>query len=732
MGLLLAAASILPAAAAEPCADCGEPGYTEASAFLGAQGVDMAQHTVLFTWTERVDGMEVTGYHLQPLAADARFDIYSLGGRVLSEDEVKKLGIAKKDWSPRSVNVQAQPGSPDKKAIVDRPTPLAFPPAASIALPTPDVAKAMAEDEAGASTPSKGVLRTGVFVDVPAAVGISGKSASHGQWQALPSGELAWSVALNSAGARGLRVELTALQLPIGGGLIVYNAENPEEAFGPFTEIPAGEGVLWLPTCFGETVILECTVPATASLDNVQLQVGRVAHLYRDLAAAQWKGIGGACNLDFACYPAWYTTGIGVGGIGTVGATGTLWCTGTLIADLDPCTDVPYFLTANHCVSDQFDANAMEVYWLYQRDACNGVAPSPATVPRTIGGADRLAGAGGRGDTGGGNDFCFLRLRNSPPPGITYVGWNSNAAAAPLGTQFTCAHHPRGDYKRISFGTATDVDNNFPNLYHEVTWDQGTTEPGSSGSPLMLTATQQIVGQLWGGGASCSALTDPDYYGRFDVTYPVIEQYLNPLAEIGFEESEYRFSEDDGTVTIRVTTSAPAGALGIQVDYAITAVTAQEGSDYTATSNGTLSIAQGETEAEFTISLVQDTAFEEDETISLALSSPQCGQLKNGYDDILLIIEDDDVDSDGDGISDYDEINGALGYVTDPFNADTDGDGLTDLEEINGDFGYQTDPTLKDTDGDEVPDYFEIILGGDPTNPADSEGLSSMAVPWFE
>jgi outer membrane protein OmpA-like peptidoglycan-associated protein len=78
------------------------------------------------------------------------------------------------------------------------------------------------------------------------------------------------------------------------------------------------------------------------------------------------------------------------------------------------------------------------------------------------------------------------------------------------------------------------------------------------------------------------------------------------------------------------------------------------------------------------------------------------------------------MDSDGDGISDYDELHV---YGTDPLNPDTDGDGLTDYEEI---FKYGTNPLHPDSDGDGLTDYEEIyIYGTDPLNPdTDSGGVS--------
>ena len=45
-------------------------------------------------------------------------------------------------------------------------------------------------------------------------------------------------------------------------------------------------------------------------------------------------------------------------------------------------------------------------------------------------------------------------------------------------------------------------------------WWRGSTASGSSGSPLIDMDTQQVVGVLTGGYASCAAPDEPDYYGR--------------------------------------------------------------------------------------------------------------------------------------------------------------------------------------------------------------------------
>ena len=76
-------------------------------------------------------------------------------------------------------------------------------------------------------------------------------------------------------------------------------------------------------------------------------------------------------------------------------------------------------------------------------------------------------------------------------------------------------------------------------------------------------------------------------------------------------------------------------------------------------------------------------------------------------------------DSDGDGLTDADEINK---YGTDPHNPDTDGDGLSDGEEV---LVYGTDPLNPDTDGDGLKDGEEVLTyKTDPLNPdTDGDGL---------
>jgi hypothetical protein len=72
------------------------------------------------------------------------------------------------------------------------------------------------------------------------------------------------------------------------------------------------------------------------------------------------------------------------------------------------------------------------------------------------------------------------------------------------------------------------------------------------------------------------------------------------------------------------------------------------------------------------------------------------------------------LDSDGDGLPDSTEND----LQTDPNNPDTDGDGLSDGDEVND---FHTDPLNPDTDNDGLWDSHEVTYGSDPHN-SDTDG----------
>ena len=78
-------------------------------------------------------------------------------------------------------------------------------------------------------------------------------------------------------------------------------------------------------------------------------------------------------------------------------------------------------------------------------------------------------------------------------------------------------------------------------------------------------------------------------------------------------------ASEDADLVFELTLN-PAGSQEVTVDYAITADTAQA-ADYTGTTSGSVTFAPGETSKDVTLDLVDDTADEPEETVTLALSN---------------------------------------------------------------------------------------------------------------
>ena len=81
----------------------------------------------------------------------------------------------------------------------------------------------------------------------------------------------------------------------------------------------------------------------------------------------------------------------------------------------------------------------------------------------------------------------------------------------------------------------------------------------------------------------------------------------------------------------------------------------------------------------------------------------------------ISALSSEEIDSDGDGLSDYLESN-ITG--TDPNLADTDSDGLSDGDEVNT---YSTDPLDNDSDDDDLDDGDEVITHFTDPNDTDSD-----------
>ena len=417
------------------------------------------------------------------------------------------------------------------------------------------------------SVDSVGPRLVGQGRDVEATKSLSAMGALW-KWSKTPAGGLVAAVSFNAEGAYGLRLGVLVQQLPGSAVVRVYTQAAPGKVF----EI-SGQEILqliernqaagdrsdaartwWTPDTGGSEATLEVELPPGIAANTLQISVPQLSHIFANLAVPteeeyqaqiqqNAKAIGDAdtCNLDATCYNDGASERNAVARMVFVKGASAYLCTGTLLND-GGSSGKPYFLSANHCISDQTVASTLQTDWFFRSSSCNSGALQSSSTKK-VGGAKLLYASA---DT----DTSFLLLNDTPPAGAVFAGWDASTLAA--GISIIGLHHPRGDLLKLSFGavvgqsTCTTIsDTQFScggtsGNYYRVNWSQGTTEGGSSGSALFRNG--KVVGTLYGGSAVCTNKSSSDFYGRFDVAYnAALKNWLAAAVSGAGRTAVYRF-----------------------------------------------------------------------------------------------------------------------------------------------------------------------------------------------
>src|SRR5258706_5857117 len=317
--------------------------------------------------------------------------------------------------------------------------------------PTDDLAGMLLE------RPSKGMpLRVGFGRDI-VALASDYKSASALEWEVQPDGALVAAVSVTSTSAASLRAAIRVESLP-ATAILRFQAPDKNEVFEVSGEdinaalarnLEAGEKgpdarLYWSPHIEGDTLLIEVELaPGTDPLD-LRISIPQLSHLVtsaaKDFALVEKSS---SCEIDAMCsVSTWGSQMNAVARMLFSSGGSTYICTGTLLADQDSAGSVPYFLTANHCVSTQASASSLTTYWVYRSSACNSGIGGP--YQQLAGGAALLYASTN-------TDTSFMRLNNTPPAGAVYAGWFAGATPG-VGTSGTGLHHPQGDWLKISNG----------------------------------------------------------------------------------------------------------------------------------------------------------------------------------------------------------------------------------------------------------------------------------------
>ncbi|MCI5054465.1 MAG: trypsin-like peptidase domain-containing protein [Flavobacteriales bacterium] len=371
----------------------------------------------------------------------------------------------------------------------------------SVTLPTVDLVKLRQEDQVNDQIKDM-PWRFGYnhYVDID--------PSTHGTWDHTPSGRL-WRIELHCPQAKSVNILFDDFYIPEGARLFLYNGDQSivlgaftHENNKPFREL--GTSIIQ-----GDKMIVEYFEPLNVN-EPFALHISRITHGYRGLSKAKGLGDSGSCNNNVICpiSAGWEDQ---IRSVALILVNGSGSCTGALVNNT--CDDeTPYFLTADHCLGGSVTNWVFLFNW--ESPDCNQNISGPTN--QTVSGATLRA-------NNSGSDMALLELSAPVPTSYNpfYAGWD-NSGQQP--TSQVAIHHPAGDIKKISFDTdpVTQVSWGGAQTWEIGQWEDGTTEPGSSGSPL-FDQNGRVIGQLYGGSASCSSISE-DYYGRFDVSWNASSQ----------------------------------------------------------------------------------------------------------------------------------------------------------------------------------------------------------------
>ena len=358
----------------------------------------------------------------------------------------------------------------------------------------------------------------------------------HGAISPTADGGYVYSAMISSPGATGVRIHFKGFQLPESTGLYLYNETG--QVFGPYTGSgPQGDGEFWSHTVTGDYALVQLRHLGGVTDDdlrNTAFRVAGVAHIRREF-------LEGFCSINHECVvnadcvkpnpadPARKAVAL----MQWVSGAWVYICSGGLIADMDESTDIPYFLTANHCIGRSNDARTLEAFFQLTADCrnpdCDGRLNEHPDELRTLGATIK--------DTGKQTDHTLMRLNEAAPEDSSFLGWDSTPIEFAAGTPLYRISHPSGApqaYSEHEVETKRQACAGWPRGKYIYSRDLfGTTEGGSSGSPL-LNAEGQVVGQLTGGcggggdGGYCGYLNYSTVDGAFARYYDDVREFLGP------------------------------------------------------------------------------------------------------------------------------------------------------------------------------------------------------------
>lgn len=342
----------------------------------------------------------------------------------------------------------------------------------------------------------------------------------HGTWLVdEEDGVPTWRLRLVSDGATSLSLVFDRFRLPPGASLTLGVGG---EYLPPLTSADADGEPLFTPPVLGSRIdlVLRLRAGHPEDLESLDLHLSRLHHGY----AGFGNGSSSPCRVDVACLAG--ESGFSGGppaaedgparSVGLVLVEGVRYCTGFLVNNSAE-DGRPLLITAEHCGITERNASSVVLLWNYRRSSCAG--PSATRLPTDqfqVGAEIRAV----HRET----DLALLELDAEPDPawGLVWAGWDRSDDPP---RSAMVIHHPEAGAQSVAETVQTVAPSGHLGMETDPTgdhlrvraWDLGTTEGGSSGSPL-FDGSGRVVGWLRGGHAACGNRL-PDWFGRLSAAW---------------------------------------------------------------------------------------------------------------------------------------------------------------------------------------------------------------------
>ena len=351
-------------------------------------------------------------------------------------------------------------------------------------------------------------------------------------WQSVDGSRYAY-LNIRSPEAKTIRLELL-LRLPNGASLRFYHVDAGGETHVGEEILQAdierlNEEVFWTTLVGADHLSIEIRIPEEQDSGAFAIELTNLSHGYvstfRDPSTSALR-----CNnhIQVPCAindgDTTQETADSVVQIRFESGGSGFTCTAALISDISQST--PFLLTAAHCISDESAASSITPVWFFQASSCGTTSVDPR-VTATLSQGELITASFE-------NDMSLVLLRRHPPSEAVYASWQTTDSVS-NGTGVIGIHHPGGFDKKVwkgSVGRRGNVracDSEDSNCFLIVDGfiidiSSGTTEPGSSGSPVFLSDTNAIVGVHAASEGEC--VNNTAFSGRFTNFYPLVEDAL--------------------------------------------------------------------------------------------------------------------------------------------------------------------------------------------------------------